>query len=127
MSMRWIYQLPQEMRLPSGEHWTVNYGQRSPRYSDPGGVTLSQMAEYASTMDARLKLTLSNLGIHTPRKTSLTGFLMQSIVMVPNFPLLKTSGLTMSSFSPHSKINPKTPTTHCKPSRIGQTSVPLGL
>ncbi|KAF9651347.1 P-loop containing nucleoside triphosphate hydrolase protein [Thelephora ganbajun] len=49
---------------------------------DPSGMTLSQVAEYASTVDAQLKLTISNLEIHTTRKTSLTGFLIQSIIML---------------------------------------------
>lgn len=101
------------------------HGQRSSRRSDPSGVTLSQMAEYASTMDAQLKLTLLNLGIHTPRKTSLTGFLMQCIIMVFNFLPLKISLLTMNSSSPHSGINPKISLVHCKTSRIGWISVRL--
>ena len=85
------------------------------------------MTEYASTTDAQLKLALSNLEIHTPRKISLTGFLMQAVIMVFNFPTLKISPLTMNSFSPHSETNPKISLAHCKPSRTGQTSVPLNL
>ena len=49
------------------------------------------MVEYASTTDAQLKLALLNLGIHTPRKASLAGFLMQAIIMVSNFLPLKIS------------------------------------
>ena len=63
----------------------MNRERCSSRQSDPSGVTLAQMAEYAGITDAQLRLALSNLGIRAPRKTSLTGFLMQTIIMVSNF------------------------------------------
>jgi hypothetical protein len=83
--MRWICQLPREMQSSRGKYRSTNRRRRSLRYSDPNGVTLAQMTEYACTTDAQLRLTLSNLKIHTPRKISLTGFLMQAIMMVCNF------------------------------------------
>lgn len=67
----------------------MSYRRCSPRHSDLSGVTLFQMAEYASTADAQLKLTLFNLRIRTPRKTALIGFLMQAIIMVYDFPATK--------------------------------------
>ena len=105
----------------------MSYRRCSSRHSDPSGVTLSQMAEYASTVDAQLKLTLFNLRIRTPRKTSLIGFLMQAIIMVTNFPTTTISWLTMNSFSPHSETDPETYVPHCKPSQTAQISAPLSL
>jgi len=78
-------------------------------------------------MDAQLKLTLSNLEIHTPRMVSLAGFLMQAIIMVINFSPLKTSWLMTNRFSPRSELNPKTSLAHCEPSQIGRISVHLSL
>jgi len=83
------------------------------------------MAEYASTADAQLKLSLFNLRIRTPRKTSLMGFLMQAIIMVSSFPTTRISWLTVDSFSPHSETNPETSVPHCKPSQTAQISAPL--
>lgn len=125
-TVHWICQLPQEMQSPCGEYHSMSYRQRSSRHSDPSGVTLSQMAEYASTTDAQLKLTLSNLRIRTPRKTSLVGFLMQAIITVSDFPTTKIIWLTTDSFSPHSETNSETSVPHCKPSRIAQILAPPG-
>ena len=60
-------------------------------HSDPNGVTLSQMAQYTSSVNALLKLTALNLRIHATRKKLLTGFLMQAIIMVFNFSFTKFS------------------------------------
>jgi hypothetical protein len=88
--------------------------------SDISEITLSQMAQYASTVDAQLQLAILNLRIHTSRSASLTGLLMQAIIVVCCFSLLEIEWLTVNSFSPHSEISRETTTMRWKLSRIGR-------
>lgn len=87
------------------------------------------MAQYASTVDAQLELAISNLRINTSRRTALTGFLMQAIIMVLDFLLMTAHQLIMGmgSFSHRAEANPKTFAMHYKLSRLGQISVALSL